>query len=174
LSDDKSNMPETNPAAKGDVASPPAALPVLSYATPDVYRKEVRREGRYVVVPHGKRLPDRCIKCGRPAEARVRLSFNLAFRLKRERVVIGLCGQHAGRRRIGRRIASGAFLLALATMVATPFAWGALFFFVVGAIALALTPKLRCRRYDVTDIWLSGADKAFLDSLPAGPSEPRE
>jgi hypothetical protein len=99
-----------DPAPQADVpGEPPAALPVLSYATPSAYDLGVWRSGSYVVVSSGADLPDRCVKCNCEASVRIPLriggqwALQIALRprwraqLIRKRTAplhVGLCWRH--------------------------------------------------------------------------------
>jgi hypothetical protein len=167
----------------------PAPLPVLAYATPAVYRAEVRRERRYVVVPHGLDLPDRCVVCNAPAHVRMRIWAGIRpdgmGYLSRTYTMInaGFCRIHAGRPRrafwirvgIWATIALAAIGLNFIVRCIDPDALTA--GYSVGAFAIlimliSLTAPARpltCRRCDAHAVWLKGASDAFLESLPRDP-----
>lgn len=178
MSDDKSNMPETNPAAHGDAVPPPAALPVLSYATPGAYQSCAQRDGPCIVLPYGTELPNRCIDCGLPAEARMAVRLWLILPMKLVRVNVPMCGEHARKHRRAPWLnALFAMVFVAACLLAYfggPWTEALVVSVIIACFVYGSTSPVRYRRHNRTGIWLSGADKAFLDSLPAGPSESRE
>ena len=86
--------PTNHDAAKSGPAIP-VALPMLSYARPDQYQTDVRRDGSDVVLPHGADLPSVCVKCGQPATIMQPVSFGIATPPYHVDFHVGLCRSHA-------------------------------------------------------------------------------
>jgi hypothetical protein len=194
---DPTNHAAAKPAAEMPAApaatpaeTPPAALPVLSYATPDEFRSEVLRDGRYIVLPHGMDFPDRCIFCGTPPEVRIPVSFSLVVPLRQVNIRVGLCRRHFRRYRIPR-IAVGCIFAAggialciagLAEWLSVPHGtWSDLFQAqFLGLVALAIsaalffvrTPPVWCQKGNATASWIGGAKEPFLEQL--SPVEPNK
>jgi hypothetical protein len=184
VSDDNSANPKANPAAQGDAGSPPAALPVLEYATPSQFQVGLRREGRYVVVPHGIDLPDQCIKCGKPADTRFPVALYHMAELRQTKIHVGLCRHHALQGRIVSTVAKSLWALA-----SIPFWYDLLFrwyfywrrpwidnppkltvaiLLVVISAVLFLKPMRPVWRQhsNARFVWLGGAKEPFLKDLP--------
>jgi len=183
--DDPADNPEIKPAIPGQSEF----APVLAYATPDQYRNEVRREGRYAGVPRGMDLPDRCVICNAPSHIRVPLNFSNQpagmghFTRTLTTIHVGFCRTHAGltRRRFWRRAVTWTFIAVLAAALnfavrcadpeALPIGY------CIGAFALFMTliclawpvPPMTCPKSDERALWLNGAEKSFLESLPRDP-----
>ena len=153
-----------SPPMAGQVAPVGLGVPVLSYARPDIHPTSAMRDGRYVVLPHGMMLPDRCVKCGAPADLREPVTFHFWLRMSRAKVNVPVCKQHARNRSVAFRVAGGLLGLAVITLFLMPPA--AALLLLVAWRMLATNTLLRCRRCNTTRIWLSGADESFLAYLP--------
>jgi hypothetical protein len=103
------SVPSTPPEIPTE---PPLALPVLSYATPTDYQSGILRDGRYIVLPIGTPLPDRCIKCGQPATVYFPVSFTLVFPFQPIKLRVGMCRHHARLERLPRQILGAMFATA--------------------------------------------------------------
>lgn len=176
--------PQNNVAPPLPVVSVDAPPLVLSYATPARFHSGIRREGRYIVLPHGQDLPEDCIKCAAPADVRMPITFNLVTQMKQVRIVVGLCRGHARQRRLFAWLRSSLFgvpgIAMAVTMCADRFVYHSLSandFAVVMVpagilIAVAVTllavsdPPVSCGPSDAATIWIAGADEPFLRTLP--------
>ena len=99
---------------------------------------EIWREGRYVVCPRDAHLPDRCVRCNKPAEDYSLLRklswhhgawfllilLNLLIYLivalcirKTAKVHVGLCRRHRRKRRLGLWLGYGGFMLSVGCII---------------------------------------------------------
>lgn len=74
----------------GPSATPQAVLPVLSYATPYGYEPGIWRFGAHVIVSDDADLPNRCVRCNRPADGLIMVRECPG----RGPVHVGLCRRH--------------------------------------------------------------------------------
>lgn len=160
----------------------------------------VWREGKKLVLVHGARLPDRCVKCNAPAEG-YRLQRRLtwlhpayllllftglilyaivsAFASKTAEVEIGLCPKH--RRQRWQAIAGG-WTLGLIGALVLP--WMAIVFeawwlaalgggmALVGMIGgLVVARQVAPSKIDDGRVWLRGVNPEYLGELPEAPPE---
>ncbi len=188
MSDETTNSTGPDKTSQDQAQTPLPALPVLSYATPDEFRAEVRRDRQYIVLPYSMDLPHRCINCGQPAAVRIPATFNLVIPLRTFRFHVGLCRWHAQQRRTIRWLRAATFglpsiaiftVLLVQSLTGPDPLWlepaGATF---VACILLALslgsflvvTPKIWCHKSSFTAAWIGGAKEPFLDQL--SPIEP--
>ena len=152
-----------------------------------------RRHGQVVMLKQAE-LPNSCVKCGSAVmdeeKARVRLFWHhpalyialfspllyaiiAAIFSKRATIYAGLCAQHKDSRRnklltslsliIGGAVGFFFFL----ANGPTELAFVSALMFLAGAIVLCFYQPLKATEIDDTHIWLKGADKKFIDSLPA-------
>ena len=188
MSDDNSANPKANPAAQGDGPPPLPGLPVLSYATPDGFRSEILRDGRYIVLPHGMDLPDRCIKCGKPADVRLPVSISLVVPLRNLKFNIGMCRRHFRQYRLPRLVLGDVFEAAGIVLGVVMFAeWlseqhatgkdllvgqipGCVLLATSAAVHFTKSPHVWCHKANATASWIGGAKEPFLDQL--SPIEP--
>ena len=155
-------------------------------------RDEITRRGRYVVLRPDIEWPSRCFKCNRETDNRkdVRLTYlnpwiiatilinvlitlvlALIFR-KRFKVSLPLCKDHAQKRRnfVVFQWASLAFTIVTAALWlltdSLPLGYVALFTFVVVVLSALFGRIAHAAKFKQGKIWLTGAGREFLDSLP--------
>lgn len=174
----------------------PAAQPVLGYASPQqpaAAGLPAWREGKLLVALDNARLPDCCVKCGRPGGGRpfrrvyhwhhpalylTILAGLLVYVIvavcvqKKGAVHVALCDRHLARRRNGMLVG---WLVALSAVVfwvlaaqlneALLVAPGILAF-VGGLVTVAVSSRiLSPKRIDRGYLWLNGAGEEFLATL---------
>jgi hypothetical protein len=171
---------------------PPAVVPVLSYATPGKYQAEIQREGRYIVLPHGMDLPDRCVRCGKEAAVRYSISMALVIPIKEVVIKVGMCRMHARERqkfyrwRYIKWTLPGLAIygvLVIQWLLHRRVSWfypdqlaavGGVFAVVLAIICLAPFRPIWCQRANATHVWIGGAGEPFLASLQGNPPEARD
>jgi len=169
-------------------AAQPAAVPVLSYATPDAFQTEIRRDGRYLVLPRGRELPDKCVMCGKPSDVHVEVKFDIGFPIKAMRFRVGMCRHHARQQRNSARkcrllcglLTAAPFAAWLLQWLVAPHTWwfdpdgmlvlGFFAFFFPGTLIFASYQPLYCQKSTATAIWIGGVGEPFLEGL--SPVEP--
>lgn len=160
----------------------------------DVVSDYCWRDGKFLVVPAGNKLPPRCVKCNAPAKLDKPSAFAwhhpgwyllvplyllpyvvvALFVQRRAKVAIGLCAAHRVRRRKFSLAAVGLMLLAMGALYLAgaggeaPFAGLSLLLILAGLIvAIVGTRALTACRITREETRLKGAGPAFLDSLPS-------
>ncbi|HVR11389.1 MAG TPA: hypothetical protein VMW75_25315 [Thermoanaerobaculia bacterium] len=156
------------------------------------------RSERLVVMERGAELPDRCVRCNAPAQARITKTLYwhspwlylllVAWLLyvvtallvrKRARIAAPLCDRHLKRRRKAITASWVALLVGIAAFFVagtggTELAWLYMvgFFGLLGGLVGAVFAHrvLLAKRIDDRHVWLRGAASEFLNGLPAGPS----
>ncbi len=156
---------------------------------------QVRRDGKWVVLPRHAALPPRCVKCNGEVDEPTRqrtlywhhagvyalllvnlLIYAIVAAIVRKKAVIapGLCAEHKRKRRDAILTCWVGILLAFAT----PFVFGSdeyfglvLLFSVVLFIAVIVYAMVRgrivyARKIDEDEVRLGGCGRGFLDSLP--------
>ena len=144
-----------------------------------------------VIAKDGPPLPDRCVKCNAPATERFERTLQwfprwviltilicwpvylIAMLMTRQtaKVNVGLCGEHAGRRRtfawIGGIILGSALVALFAGIFVEDLAlmFGGIVAVIVGAIALQPSIVLRPTQIDEHLGYYKGASEEFLRSL---------
>ena len=155
------------------------------------------REGPELFLPHGSALPDRCVKCNAPAggfRQSTRLTYLHpayllllllgvfpyaivgAFARKQADVNVGLCVKHRRARAwaIAAGVASG-LVGGVLLVVGLGFESGALLATGLGLLVAgvgggsASARVVRAKRIDTTGVLIAGADRAYLNELPARP-----
>ncbi len=177
-------------------SGPGGAAGALSLGLADDSRDGIWCSGKLIVMGRNATLPNRCVRCAAPAEARIRtrlawhspwlylllvapLLYILVALVVRQtaRVEIPLCGRHRRRRSRARWIAFGILVTCLPAGYAAGvwdqawLGWTAALLLVVGLVAIVLAARLLApKRIDRDRLWLANASPEFLDLLPAGPS----
>lgn len=170
------------------VPSSPARVLAVRYVPPPTPRDEgVWRHGRLLVTDESRPLPDRCVRCNRPAFGkRVQLTlrwhpwwawlvpFILAmFVTRRTKVSFPVCIEHWVRR-IVMLGASAVFVV-----VGFPILIAGLVYMndpmsLIGLGAVAASPvfgfigwlRVRASRIEKTTVWIKGVCAAYLNELP--------
>ncbi len=153
-----------------------------------------RRLGEILIVPVGRGLPERCIKCNAPAEMDKPRTFVwhhpgwylfilvavLAYLIvglmvrRKATIAVGLCEQHWRRRRRLQLFAGGCLVASVAS-IALVLQWqqhpalgaiGLLLLLVSLALALLAGKTLTPTHIDKTEARFKGCGASFLDSLP--------
>jgi hypothetical protein len=169
-------------------------------ARPSAHHSEASgfwQEGKQLVFAKEARLPDRCVKCGAPAAARInrKLSWHnpLLYLLiplgvliyaivativsKRAQVEIPLCETHRQRRTLLTGIGVALLFLGLLALVAVLLAsagaalgWLAFFVFFTGMVLAIVGQTLPSpARIDDHFVWLRGVHESLLRHLPGWP-----
>ena len=153
------------------------------------------RSGKYLVMHRDCQLPDRCVKCNKPATG-YRLKRNLTWHTpwlyllfiaawliylivaaivsKKARIQIGLCEEHRGIRQRDIIITwilvlSGIFSLGAATVMNPTWVYG---LSGLGLLLVALiygiwrVPMVQPKRIDEQHVWLHGVSEEFMAELP--------
>jgi hypothetical protein len=152
-------------------------VPILAYETPAKFRREVRRDGRYIVLPYGMCLPDRCIKCGKPTPVQIPVTFDLVWPMKKVTINVGICWDHLRQHqsRFWRPGIVCLLALLLRGLLFKSHLWvgnGSLSLLLDGALLAGLIwivtrgQPVKCRKSNSTAMWLRGANEAFLQHLP--------
>ncbi len=188
-----SASPSPDATAQPSAGAPPE---VLGYAGLDGVRTAAWRRGKQVVLLKNAALPFRCVKCNSPAEGKpLRRNFSwhhpaiyltifigllgyvivaLCVR-KTARISFGLCPRHRAQRAWGVAM-SWLFILGCFGLVACAALFDNLAFTGLGLLSLILglaiylvaAQPLTPSRIDDQWVWLRGAGKDYLDSLPPG------
>jgi hypothetical protein len=154
---------------------------------------ECGRDGKVLIVPAGASLPERCIKCNKPATMDKPRSFSwhspgwylllllavliyivVGMTVRRKvKIAIGLCEVHRRRRRALNWTAIASLLVACAAFFGAAkldvdaLGWiGVLALLVTVIVALVASSSLSPVGIDDSGARFRGCGKAFLDSLP--------
>jgi hypothetical protein len=183
-------------APRTGIAGPAAAAGAASLGLADDSTDGIWCSGKLIVIGRNATLPNRCVRCGAPAETRIRtrlawhspwlylllvgpLLYVLVALVVRQtaRVEIPLCGRHRRRRSRARWISFGILVACLPVGYAAGvwdqawLGWTAAFLAFIGLVAIALAARLLApKRIDRDRLWLANASPKFLDLLPSGPS----
>jgi hypothetical protein len=157
------------------------------------------RSAKVLVMTPEAQLPDRCVKCNAPAAGR-RLKRRLYWHhpavyllilcslliyvivaiviRKRAVIDIGLCERHFARRKLNLWIS---WMMALGGVVSIVAAiaynngWlgltGGVLLLAAAIYGLATTQMVSAKRIDQNHVWVRGACREFLDTLPAWPGD---
>jgi hypothetical protein len=151
--------------------------------------------GDLIVMSRQATLPNRCVRCGAPAESRLRTKLAwhtpwlylllvaplfylvVAFLVRQTaNVEIPLCGRHRRSRRRGLWIAWGILFASIpvgyaAGVLDQPWlGWMVPLVILIGLIAVVVASRLLVpTRIDRERLWLKSAAPEYLDFLPAGP-----
>lgn len=177
------NQPPPNPYAPPRFESDLAVMPAAGQG--------LRREGDLAVIPvQGAIFPPRCVVCNAPAEKRMRrklywhppaiyalLCLGALFYVigalivrKKAEFEIGVCGEHAARRRNGLLIgwlgAPLGLILAVALVEQSPALIGLGLLVFLGALvaAILMVQLVTAKRIDERQAWLK-VGRPFLDSI---------
>lgn len=176
-------------------AAPQSIDPPLPPASKTAENGGAWREGNVVVLLHGAHLPPRCWKCNGEAQVELRrqlawhhpswflmlligpVPYVIAALIvrKKARFALPLCWEHAGARRrnifVAWALAVGGIVLLF--LAASSFTWSVLmgwtgFAWIVAGVIYGVTMGNVCgaKRIDGYAAWLTGASRAYLDSLP--------
>ena len=175
-------------------ACKPAYLQGLKEGVPLVGQSMVWREGKILVLAKNATLPDRCVKCNAPTGYRLKrdLSWHqpliyltllagvliyviIAIVVSQKATIhVGLCERHRSQRRFAIGIGWGLVVLSILLFVLAGFYSkpililpGLLAFFGGAIYGLVKGKVVTPKRIDKELVWLEGACKEYLDTLPA-------
>ncbi len=159
----------------------------------DTHNGKIHRKGRYVVLTPDTEWPSRCFKCNEttPQKLEVKLAYinpwiylsiliNLLLTIilaaifqKRFTMNLPLCEKHRRKRKI-LLIVHWLLLAVIVAAIFLGFSTGLMFFAYIAiplSIILILSALLQGRlafaaKFKDDNLWISGAGKDFLDSLP--------
>jgi len=155
----------------------------------------IARRKKALVMGKKASLPDRCVKCNAPANGQ-RLKRNLYWHTpaiyllifvsiliyaitaicirKKAAIQVGLCDTHRSRRKINIVVSWAAFLISIVMIVAGVASTNLAELSILGVLLMlgsiiyaSLTVSIvRAQKIDKEYVWVSGAGKDYLDSLP--------
>ncbi len=128
-------------------------------------RNYIRRSGRYVVVGFWTQIPQRCFVCNKEATVSEKIESE-----ELNHIEVHFCDEHKKKRKRQFLIIVAYASACLACLIAAGFlnktAFGSLAFVAILLVPILSLPYSIKAKFKERSIWITGAGKAFLDSLP--------